>query len=562
MTRTTTISLVLALVGLALAVASLSPPEAGAASAAIDGQAVLEHTKVLASDAFEGRGPGTKGETLTVEYLTKQLASFGLKPGGADGSWVQPVPLVGITVKGAPPLVFRKGAEERRLAWHDDYVAWTKRVAERVSLDASELVFVGYGVQAPEFQWDDYKGVDLAGKTMVVLVGDPPVEDAKHPGRLAPAVFGGKAMTYYGRWTYKYEMGEKTGASGVLIVHETEPAGYPFAVVQGKVAEQFDLESKDGNAQRSAVEGWISLAQARALFAMAGQDFDALKKKAVSRAFAPVSLGVSATVALDNAIRRVPSANVVARLEGRDPALRDEHVAYSTHWDHFGIGPKIDGDDIYRGAVDNASGTAGLLEIARSLAASSPRPRRSILFLFVTAEEQGLLGSTYYAQHPLYPLAKTLAVLNLDGLNVAGRTKDLTIVGLGLSSLDDLLARAAAAQHRVVRPDPMPEKGSYFRSDHFPFAKEGVPSVHAGGGMEYVGKPAGYGQKVREDYIANRYHKPSDKVLPDWDLSGAVEDLELYLGVGREIADGAAWPEWKPDAQWKARRDATLKGNK
>jgi len=562
MNRTTTITLVLALGGLALAVASLAPPEAGAASAAIDGQAVLEHTKVLASDAFEGRGPGTKGETLTVEYLTKQLASFGLQPGGADGSWVQPVPLVGITVKGAPPLVFRKGAEERRLAWHDDYVAWTKRVAERTALDASELVFVGYGVKAPEFQWDDYKGVDLAGKTMVVLVGDPPVEDAKHPGRLDPAVFGGKAMTYYGRWTYKYEMGEKTGASGVLIVHETEPAGYPFAVVQGKVAEQFDLESKDGNAQRSAVEGWISLAQARALFAMAGQDFDALKKKAASRAFAPVPLGVSATVALDNTIRRVPSANVVARLEGRDPAVRDEYVAYSTHWDHFGIGPKIDGDDIYRGAVDNASGTAGLLEIARSLAAASPRPRRSILFLFVTGEEQGLLGSTYYAQHPLYPLAKTLAVLNLDGLNVAGRTKDLTIVGLGLSSLDDLFARAAAAQHRVVRPDPMPEKGSYFRSDHFPFAKEGVPSVHAGGGMEYVGKPAGYGQKVREDYIANRYHKPSDKVLPDWDLSGAVEDLELYLGVGREIADGTAWPEWKPEAQWKGRRDATLKGNK
>jgi Zn-dependent M28 family amino/carboxypeptidase len=562
MTRTTPISLATALGGLALAAFAFAPPAAGGAPAAIDGKAVLEHTKVLASDAFEGRAPGTKGETLTVDYLTTQLKSLGLLPGAPDGRWVQPVPLVGITVKGAPPLLFRKGGEERPLAWHDDYVAWTKRVAERVSLDESELVFVGYGVQAPEFGWDDYKGIDLQGKTMVVLVGDPPVEDAKHPGRLDPAVFGGQAMTYYGRWTYKYEMGEKTGAAGVLIVHETEPAGYPFAVVQGKVAEQFDLESKDGNAQRSAVEGWISLAQAKALFAMAGQDFDALKKKAASRAFTPVPLGVRATVALDNAIRRVPSANVVARLEGSDPAVRDEYVAYSTHWDHFGIGPKVDGDDVYRGAVDNASGTAGLVEIARALAAASPRPRRSILFLFVTGEEQGLLGSTYYAQHPLYPLAKTLAVLNLDGLNVAGRTKDLTIVGLGLSSLDDLFTRAAAAQHRVVRPDPMPEKGSYFRSDHFPFAKEGVPSVHAGGGMDYVGKPAGYGQKVREDYIANRYHKPSDKVLPEWDLSGAVEDLELYLGVGREIADGVAWPEWKAGAQWKARRDATLKGNK
>jgi Zn-dependent M28 family amino/carboxypeptidase len=423
-------------------------------------------------------------------------------------------------------------------------------------------VFVGYGVQAPEFQWDDYKGVDLRGKTMVVLVGDPPVEDARKPGTLDPEVFGGKAMTYYGRWTYKYEMGEKTRAAGVLIVHETEPAGYPFAIVQGKVSEQFDLETQDGNAKRSAVEGWISYEQAMALFAMAGQDFASLKKKAATRSFAPVPLGVTATVALENTIRRVPSANVVARLEGGDPAVRAEHVVYSTHWDHFGIGPAIDGDTIYRGAVDNASGTAGLLEIARALAKSAPRPRRSILFLFVTAEEQGLLGSTYYAVHPIVPLAKTLAVLNLDGLNVAGRTKDLTIVGLGLSTLDDAFARAAAAQGRTVRPDPMPEKGSYFRSDHFPFAKEGVPSVHAGGGMEYVGKPSGYGQKVREDYISNRYHKPSDKVTPDWDLSGAVEDLELYLRVGREIADGTAMPEWKPAAQWKARRDEMMKGTR
>jgi Zn-dependent M28 family amino/carboxypeptidase len=549
-----------------LTAASLAGPRASAAPAApasspvaIDGQAVLEHTKVLASDEFEGRGPGTRGETLTVEYLTKQLKALGLAPGNPDGTWVQPVPLVGITVKGRPSLVFRKGGEERAARWHEDYVAWTKRVVERVSLDASELVFVGYGVQAPEYKWDDYKGVDLKGKTMVVLVGDPPVEDVKSAGSLDPDVFGGKAMTYYGRWTYKYEMGEKTGAAGVLIVHETEPAGYPFAVVQGKVSEQFDLETKDANASRSAAEGWITAEQAKALFAMAGQDFEALKKRAATRSFAPVPLGVTASVALENTVRRVPSANVVAKLEGRDPAVRDEYVVYSTHWDHFGIGPEIDGDRIYRGALDNASGTAGLLEIARTLAKAEPRPRRSVLFLFVTAEEQGLLGSTYYATHPLYPLAKTLAVLNLDGLNVAGRTKDLTIVGLGLSTLDDAFARAASAQGRIVRPDPMPEKGSYFRSDHFPFAKEGVPSVHAGGGMDYVGKPAGFGQKVREDYIANRYHKPSDRITPDWDMSGAVEDLELYLRVGHEIADGTAMPEWKPGAQWKARRDETMK---
>jgi Zn-dependent M28 family amino/carboxypeptidase len=530
-----------------------------AAPATIDGQAVLEHTRVLASDAFEGRAPGTRGEALTVEYLTKQLQAIGLRPGNPDGTWVQKVPLVGTTVKDRPPLVVRGRGAERTLAWHDDHVAWTKRVAERVSLDASELVFLGYGVEAPEFGWDDYKGVDLRGKTMVVLVGDPPVEDPSRPGELDPAVFGGKTMTYYGRWTYKYEVGAARGAAGVLIVHETGPAGYPFAVVQGKTTEQFDLEANDGNASRCAVEGWITEEQAKALFATAGLDWAELRKKAATRAFAPVPMGLTASVTLENAIRKVPSANVVARLEGRDPAVRDEWLLYTTHWDHFGVGPAIDGDTIYRGAVDNATGTAGLLELARALATARERPRRSILFLFVTAEEQGLLGSAHYAENPLYPLAKTLAVLNLDGLNVHGRTRDLIIVGLGLSTLDDVVGRAAAAQGRLVKPDPMPEKGSYFRSDHFPFARKGVPSIHAGGGMDYVGKPAGFGQRMREDYIANRYHKPSDRVLPEWDLSGAVEDLELYLRAGREIADGAVFPEWKPGAEWKARRDAMMK---
>ncbi len=531
---------------------------AGPAPPSIDGARVLEHTKALASDAFEGRGPGTRGETVTVEYLTRQLRQMGLAPGNPDGSWQQKVPLVGTTVQGRPLLVFRKGEAGRTLSWHDDFVAWTKRVSARVSLDASPLVFVGYGVKAPEYQWDDYKGVDVRGKTLVVLVGDPPVPDPSHPGQLDPKVFGGRAMTYYGRWTYKYEIGAALGAAGVLIVHETEAAGYPFAVVQGKTAEQFDVETPDGGQGRCAVEGWITIDQAKALFTMAGQDFDALHKRAVSREFRPVDLGVTAGLTLDNAIRKVPSANVVARLEGADPALKDQWVVYTTHWDHFGIGPAIDGDNIYRGAVDNASGTAGLLEIARAFTLVQPRPRRSVLFLFVTGEEQGLLGSGWYADHPLYPLAKTLAALNLDGLNVHGRTRDLTIVGLGLSTLDDTLAGAAAAQGRVVKPDPTPEKGSYYRSDHFPFAQKGVPSIHAGGGIEYLGKPAGYGMQVRDAYIANDYHKPSDRVRPDWDMSGAVEDLALYLRAGHEIAQGAAWPAWKPGAEWKPARDKML----
>jgi Zn-dependent M28 family amino/carboxypeptidase len=364
---------------------------------------------------------------------------------------------------------------------------------------------------------------------------------------------------YHAQVINKTRYGDMLIAGESLLILETEPAGYPFVVVQGKTAEQFDLETKDGNAGRAAVEGWITLDQAKALVAMAGQDWGALKQRAVTREFRPVPLGVTASLALDNALRRVPSANVAAKIEGSDPALRDEWVIYTTHWDHFGIGTPVDGDAIYRGALDNATGTGGLLELARAFTRAAPKPRRSVLFLFVTAEEQGLLGSAYYAEAPLYPLAKTLAVLNLDVLNVRGRTRDLAIVGLGLSTLDDVIGRAAAAQGRVVKPDPTPEKGSYYRSDHFPFARKGVPSIHAGG-VDYVGKPTDYGLRVREAYVRDDYHKPSDRVRPDWDMSGAVEDLALYLRVGHELASGSAWPEWKPGAEWKALRDEMLRG--
>jgi Zn-dependent M28 family amino/carboxypeptidase len=559
MNRQLRLTLVLAAAAVASAAFLSLSQAAEPALPGVDGKAVLEHTKVLSSDAFEGRAPGTKGEEKTVAYLVDRLKGIGLRPGSPDGTWVQELPLVGTTVQGNPTLVFRRGDAERRLAWRDDYVAWTKRVAGRVALEASELVFVGYGVQAPEFRWDDYKGVDLRGKTMVVLVGDPPVPDPARPGELDPATFGGRAMTYYGRWTYKYEIGAKLGAAGVLIVHQTGPAGYPFAIVQGKTTEQLDLETADGNQGRAAVEGWITLDQAKGLFAMAGQDFEALEAKAARRDFRPVPLGATATLALDNAIRKVRSANVAARIEGSEPAGRDEWVVYTTHWDHFGIGPAVNGDTVYRGAVDNASGTGGLLELARAMNAVVPKPRRSVLFLFVTGEEQGLLGSGGYAERPLYPLAKTVAVLNIDAMNVRGRTRDLAIVGLGLSDLDDVVRKAAAAQGRVVEPDPMPEKGSYFRSDHFPFAQKGVPSIHAGGGVDYVGRPPGWGLRVREEYIRNDYHKPSDAVKPDWDMSGAVEDLELYLRAGWELASGASWPQWKPGAEWKARRDEMMK---
>jgi Zn-dependent M28 family amino/carboxypeptidase len=409
-------------------------------------------------------------------------------------------------------------------------------------------VFVGYGVQAPEFQWDDYKGVDLRGKTMVVLVGDPPVPDPLDATKLDDRVFGGRAMTYYGRWTYKYEMGQKLGAAAVLIVHETGPAGYPFAVVQGKTAEQFGLVAPDRNMSRAAVEGWITFDQATKLFALAGQDFEKAKAAAVTRAFKPMPLGATASVTLRNSIRTIDSQNVVGTIEGSDPVAKNEYVIYTSHWDHFGIGVPVNGDHVYHGAVDNATGIGGMIELGRAYAAMPVKPKRSILMLAVTAEEQGLLGSGHYAANPLYPLPKTIGVINMDALNVRGKTNDITITGLGNSDLDDLAKQVASEQGRVIRPDPEPEKGGFFRSDHFPFAQKGVPALASGGGIDYVGRPAGWGKTRSDEYTANDYHKPSDKVKPDWDLSGAVQDLQYYWMVGYRLAQSDTAPQWKAGA--------------
>jgi len=520
----------------------------------VDTNAVMQHVKVLSSDEFEGRAPGSKGEELTVAYLIDQFKTAGLKPGNTDGTYVQKVPLVGITPAPAP-LVFSKGAQQLTLTWKDDVVAWTKHVADEASISKSDLVFVGYGVVAPEFNWDDYKGVDVKGKTIVMLVNDPPVRDPASPGQLDPTVFGGRAMTYYGRWTYKYEMAAKKGAAGAIIVHETEPAGYPFSVVQNKVDEQFDLVTPDKNMGRASIEGWITLDQARKLFAFSGHDFDALKQQAATREFTPVPLGATASMTIRNTLRTIDSQNVMGKIDGADPAHRDEYVVYTAHWDHLGKSAR----GIFHGAVDNASGTASLIEIARALLKTSPPPRRSILFVAVTAEEQGLLGSEYYSVAPIYPLSKTLANINMDGINVHGRTNDITLIGYGASDLDDYTRAAAGEQNRTVRGDAEPEKGSYYRSDHFNFAKQGVPALDPDEGVDYIGKPAGYGQKVRDDYTNNRYHAPGDVITPEWDLSGAAEDLKLFLAVGYRVAQADRFPEWKPGNEFKAIRDAQLK---
>jgi Zn-dependent M28 family amino/carboxypeptidase len=551
--------------------AGAPPPAAGSAGSAVSGEvavsalphvapeAILQHIKVLSSDKFEGRAPGTNGEELSVAYIETQFKDLGLQPGNPDGTYIQKVPLVGIKASEARPLTFVKGSQALGLRWKEDVVAWTKHVADSASIDKSDVVFAGYGVEAPEYNWDDFKGMDVKGKTIIVLVNDPPIPDPTHPSRLDPNTFAGKAMTYYGRWTYKFEEGARKGAAAILIVHETEPAGYPFSVVQGNLNEKFDIVTADKNAGRANIEGWITAPAARKLFAMAGQDYDALKKQAATRAFKPVPFGIKASMTISNTLRTIDSKNVVAKLEGSDPQLKDEYVIYSAHWDHLGVGAPVNGDKIYNGAVDNASGVASVLEIAKAFTQVRPKPKRSVLFLMVTAEEQGLLGSQYYSVTPLYPLRKTVANINIDGVNQWGKTKDITVIGLGASDLDDYLRRAAQEQQRTLTPDPEPEKGLYYRSDHFNFAKQGVPALDPDSGIDFVGKPADWGKKKRDEFTEHDYHAPSDEVKPDWDLSGAAQDDDLLFAVGYRVANEDKYPEWKPGNEFKAKRDAMMK---
>ena len=523
------------------------PPEA---LAAIDTATIMAHVRALADDSMLGRAPGSLGEDRAVAYIENQFKALGLAPGNTDGSYIQNVPLVAITADPKMTLAI-KGPGGKSLKYRDDFVAWTRHVVPSVEIKDAELVFVGYGVQAPEYSWDDFKGQDLSGKILVMLVNDPQLVDTTQ--------FRGKAMTYYGRWTYKFEQGQKHKAAGVLLVHETGPAGYPWPVVQGMGGEKFDLATADSNRTRARMEGWIHLDRAKELFAAAGQNFDSLKARATTKEFQPVPLGHTASVRIRNTIRSVASRNVVARLEGSDPALRDESVVYTAHWDHFGVGTAINGDSIYNGALDNATGTAALIGLAKAYKAMPAAPKRSILFLAVTAKEQGLLGSQYYSVAPIYPLAKTLANINIDGLNTDGRTRDLVVIGMGASELEDFAAAATAEQGRVLKPDPESGKGFYYRSDHFNFAKQGVPAFYADAGVEVIGKPADFAMKQREKYTNEDYHKPSDEIKPDWDLSGAIEDVQLYLTIGYRVAQASKFPEWRVGNEFRATREAQLK---
>ena len=531
------------------------------ALATITSDNILQHVNRLASDGFEGRGPGTAGEDSSVAYITEQFKALGLAPGNPDGTYIQPVSMIGYTSH--PDASIAVGGKTMKLRFPNDYVAVSRRNANAIRVDNSDVVFVGYGVVAPEYGWDDYKGLDVKGKTIIMLVNDPAVPSPDDSTKLDSTMFKGKAMTYYGRWTYKYEIASDKGAAAAIIVHETGPAGYPYEVVVGSWGrENFDVKAT-GPTNRVAVEAWMALDKTKELFRNAGLNFDSLKKAATRKDFKPVAINAKATFHVRNQVREIQSKNVVAKLDGSDANLKDEYVIYTAHWDHLGRDTTLKGDQIFNGALDNATGVGALLTVAKAFKALPKPPARSVLFLAVTAEEQGLLGAKWYATHPLYPLNKTLVDMNMDGVNQWGKTKDLTVVGYGNSTLDDLLGTVLASQGgRTIKPDPEPEKGFFYRSDHFEFAKQGVPALYVDAGTEYVGKDSTYGQKKRDEYTENDYHKPSDQVKPDWDLSGAVEDLQAFFQVGYRVAQTDRWPEWKQGTEFKARRDSMVKGDK
>jgi Zn-dependent M28 family amino/carboxypeptidase len=525
---------------------------------AITPDGLLAHIKVLASDEFEGRAPGTKGEELSVKYITDQFKQAGLKPGNPDGTYTQEVPLAGI--KSEPSMAFKVGDKTIDLKYPDDFVASSARLEPEIKIENSDVVFVGYGNVAPEYGWDDYKDVDVRGKTILMLINDPPIPDPKDSSKLDDKMFKGKAMTYYGRWTYKYEIAAKKGAAAAVIIHETEPAAYPYSVVKTSWAnENYEIDEPDKNIEAVKARSWITLDAAKKLLADCGQDFDALKKSAITKAFRPVELDAKANINIKQQLRSFKSHNVIGKLDGSDPKLQDEYIIYTAHWDHLGRNPELQGDQIFNGAIDNASGVGSLIELAGAFTKLNPLPKRSVLFTATTAEEAGLLGAKFYAEHPLYPLEKTLADINIDTVNPWGKTRDIQDLSDNNSTLDDLLAAAARRNGRVMTPNSQPEKGNFYRADHFEFSKLGVPALYTGGGKDLIGKPADFGKQKKDDYTAHDYHQASDEVNPEWDLSGAVQDLQLLFEVGYEVANGDKFPEWKPGTEFKAKRDATLK---
>ena len=531
---------------LASACATTTPPNAGAAPQ-LSLDTLKTVTQTLSSDAFEGRAPTTPGEEKTVALIAERFARAGLQPGNGN-SWTQDVPLIE-TVATPSALTVTGGKAPLTFAYRTDMVANSYQAQPSISLTNSDIVFVGYGINAPERGWNDYQGIDVRGKTVVILINDPDYEKPTVGG-----TFNGRAMTYYGRWTYKYEEAARQGAAAALIVHDTEPAAYPWGVVTSSwTGPQYNMDAADNHMDQSKVIGWLTKDAATRLLADSGQDLSALTAAAKRPGFRAVPLRSRASITLTNQIKRQASKNVIGILRGR--TRPDEYVLYTAHWDHLGrCDADPDGDDICNGALDNATGTAGLIALAEAHAKAGALDR-SIVFLAVTAEESGLLGSRYYGENPIYPHARTVGGVNMDGLNIIGNTRDVVVVGPGKSELEDYYKREAAALNLTVKPEPTPEKGYYYRSDHFSLAKFGVPMLYAESGNDLVNGGVAAGGKAADDYTENRYHKPGDEYDPNWDWSGAVRDLGIYYRIGRDLANSTAWPNWRPGDEFRAIRD-------
>ena len=515
--------------------------------AAFSADSLGKHIAELSNDDFEGRKPFTEGETKTIQYLKDKFIAVGLEPGNGN-SYFQEVPMVNITTHAAPAMQVQSAGGNFSLKGPDDYVIWTDKTDAAVSLDNDELVFAGYGVVAPEYNWNDYEGLDVKGKVVMVLVNDPGFNAGD------TSLFKGKTMTYYGRWTYKFEEAARQGAKACLVVHNTEAASYPFTVVQNNWnTSRLRLDPRGKSEKICDVIGWVSAPAAQKLLTAAGKD-TALLASADIRGFKGTALNLKLSTSIQVKTNYNQSNNVIGKITGSE--YPDETIIYTAHWDHLGIGtPDGTGDSVYNGALDNASATAGLLELARGFKSLPTKPERTIVFLSVTAEEQGLWGSAYYAQNPVYPANKTVANINMDGLNWYGKTKDVIIVGQGQSELEDYLREEAAKVNRVITPEVHPEAGYYYRSDHFNFAKAGIPALYIGSGVDVIGKESGYGKKMDDEYTKKNYHRPSDEYdAATWKLDGAIDDLQLLFRIGRRLAYDQNWPEWKPGSEFKAIR--------
>jgi len=517
------------------------------ASNSITEDALKKKIERLASDEFLGRRPFTEGEDITINYLKDEFIKMGLKPGNGD-SYFQEVPMVELTATADSVINITSGTETTQLRYWEDYVALTRRVTDSVSIMDSELVFAGYGIIAPEYDWNDYDGLDVKGKTVVVLVNDPGF------GKEDKSFFKGNEMTYYGRWTYKYEEAARQGADGLLIIHETAHASYPWEVVQGGWSgANLYLQSKDDNMSRCKIEGWISSASAQELFkntGMEGYDFYA---EALKRDFKGFSLNQKVSINLSNQIKKSKSYNVIALYEGTD--LKDETIIYSAHWDHFGIGSPVDGDSIYNGAVDNATGVAAIMQVAEAFTKLNQKTKRSVAFIAVTAEEQGLLGSAHYAENPIFEPSKTVANINVDAIRPIGRVNDFSVIGYGQSELEDYAKRAVEKQGRYITPDPHPEAGAFFRSDHFNFAKIGIPALYAKGAVDSDENGAKWGQEKYSEYTSQHYHKPSDEYYEGFNAEGVKLDAQILFDIGYTLANETTFPKWKEGSEFKAIRE-------